>query len=154
VALSQAGQGSGGEQHSVVRQALTLCPILLFIACQQSLPTAPSELASGIALYEHADYLGESAHLTHNIADLKNVEGPCLDYGGSTSPPGATDFTESWDDCISSVRVAPGWRAVLYGDKEFKGLQLEVTGDLPNFQRVPDGRDLNDGMSSIRVFPP
>lgn len=153
VALSHAGQGFGSDQHAVARQALALCPVLIFIACQQSLPTAPSELTAGIAVYEHADYLGESAYVTRNIADLKDVNGPCIQYGDAFGgvPP---DITESWDDCISSVRLAPGWRAILYGDKDFKGLQLEVTSDMPNLRFVPDGRDLNDGFSSVRIFPP
>ena len=130
MALSHAGQGFGSDQHAVARQALALCPVLIFIACQQSLPTAPSELTAGIAVYEHADYLGESAYVTRNIADLKDVNGPCIQYGDAFGgvPP---DITESWDDCISSVRLAPGWRAIPCGDKDFEGLQ-----DQDSFQFV------------------
>jgi hypothetical protein len=128
------------------RPTLALLGALLLAACQQSLPTAPSELTSGIVVYEHVDYRGKSAHVTHNLADLEQTDGPCVIAGSS-------DAAQSWDDCISSVRVAPGWRAALYGDTDYRGLQLEATGDLPDLTHVPDGRDLNDGVSSIRIFP-
>jgi hypothetical protein len=49
--------------------------------------------------------------------------------------------------------VAPGWRATFYGDDDYEGMRLEVAGDLLNLRFVPGG-DFNDGVSSIRVFPP
>jgi hypothetical protein len=64
------------------------------------LPTAPFELTTGIVVYERADYLGESAHLTQDIRPLNSFAGGCTwtdDEGTSYS----------WDDCISSIRVAP-----------------------------------------------
>jgi hypothetical protein len=87
-----------------------------------------------------------------DIDDLKDFKGPCIKYegGNGTVPLSSTD---SWDDCISSVRVAPGWRATLYGDNNFKGMRLEVEGDLMNLRFVPGG-DFNDGVSSIRVVRP
>jgi hypothetical protein len=122
--------------------------VLLLIACQNSLPMAPSELAYGIVVYQHVNYGGKSGHVSTNIADLQNISGPCF------KPEDGDDAIESWDDCISSVRIASGYRAILFGDLNYRGLQLEVTADLPDLRRVPDGRDLNDGMSSIRIFPP
>ena len=115
-----------------------------------SLPTAPSELTSGIAIYEHADYRGESALLTEDVKDLKDVKGPCaMDEG--------ENVVDRWNDCISSVRVAPGWRATLFRDDGFKGEQFEVSGDVPNLQQVAGGCSkggFNDCVTAIRVFRP
>ena len=136
---------------TIVRLALALCGVAPLIGCQKSLPMAPSELTAGIVVYEHDDYSGKSAHVVANITNLKDVSGPCLDYSSSGPPPGTSTY--SWDDCISSVRVAPGWRVTFYGDDDYEGMRLEVAGDLLNLRFVPGG-DFNDGVSSIRVFPP
>lgn len=58
---------------------------------------------------------------------------------------------------MSSIRAAPGWRATVYRDPNFRGESLEVIQDVPNLQLVPgtcshDG--LNDCISSIRVRRP
>jgi hypothetical protein len=59
-----------------------------------------------------------------------------------------------WNDCVSSVKVAPGWRATLYRGTNFDDDALEIDGDVPNLQLVnhdcpKDG--LNDCVSSVRV---
>jgi peptidase inhibitor family I36 len=130
--------------------AISLC---LVIACQQQkLPTAPSDLTTGIAIYEHANFQGRSSQVVKDISDLKDVSGPC-ERESSNSSGGTTTYRD-WDDCISSIRVAPGWRATVYRDTGFDGQSLEVTEDVSNLQLVPgscshDG--LNDCVSSIRV---
>ena len=130
--------------------ALSLAQVLA-LGCQESLPTAPSTLETGITVYEHADFLGKSAHITSDISDLRDFDGPCEhtsadQYGVSTS--------HDWNDCISSVRVAPGWRATIYKDTGYRDDSLEMTGDVPNLQAVlgdcPKG-GLNDCVSSVRV---
>jgi hypothetical protein len=131
---------------TVVRLSLALCGVTVLSGCQKSLPTAPSDLTAGIVVYQHDDYLGKSAHMVSNISNLKDVDGPCVQHGDS-------EDTHSWDDCISSVRVAPGWRATFYGDNDYKGMRLEVSEDFFSMRFVPGG-DFNDGVSSIRVFPP
>jgi hypothetical protein len=91
--------------------------------------------------------------VVRDIKNLKDFKGPCLKFesgGGAPVPPSTTD---SWADCITSVRVSSGWRATFYGDEDFKGMRLEVTADLPNLRFVPGG-DFNDGVSSIRILPP
>jgi hypothetical protein len=116
----------------------------------EELPFAPGELTTGIAIYHHADYAGESALITEDIEDLKDVKGPCETSSGESAD-------ERWNDCISSVRVAPGWRAILYRDDGFEGEQLEVTGDIPNLQMVPGDcpkGGFNDCVTAIRVFRP
>lgn len=115
--------------------------------CEMTLPGAPSDLATGIVVYEHANYQGQSAHITKDINDLKGIDrGPCETEDGS-----------DWNDCISSVRVAPGVLATLYRDTNFRGESLEVSLDIPNLQLVKgscshDG--LNDCITSIRIGRP
>ena len=63
----------------------------------------------------------------------------------------------AWDDCISSIRVAPGWRATLYRNDDFNGDRLEVIGDIPNLQLAMGRCDkfgFNDCVTSIRVVRP
>ena len=133
-----------------MRKALFRCAIaaLAFLSgCETTLPSAPSDLTTGIVVYEHANYLGESAHITADIKDLKDIDrGPCK-----------TEDASNWSDCISSVRVAPGAVATLYSDKNFKGESLEVGVDIPNLQLEKgscshDG--LNDCVTSIRIGRP
>jgi hypothetical protein len=134
-------------------QACLSSVLICFFGCQEqsSLLTGPTALGFGIIVYEHADYTGESGHITRDIADLRDFEGPCLHFRSDTYGP-TTD--ENWNDCISSVRVAPGWRAVLYRDKDFRGEQLEVTADVPNLRHEPGNCDdvgFNDCISSVRL---
>jgi hypothetical protein len=83
-----------------VRLVLALCGVALVVGCQKSLPTAPSELTAGIVMYEHDDYLGNSAHVVANITSLYNVSGPCVDYSSSQN---GGDF----NDGVSAIRVFP-----------------------------------------------
>lgn len=63
-----------------------------------------------------------------------------------------------WNDCVSSVRVAPGWRATLYRDPNYHDAALEITADVPNLQLVREHDcshgGLNDCVSSVRVRQP
>jgi hypothetical protein len=135
------------------RYVIALGGGVFLLACQQTLPMAPSELEAGIIVYEHADYLGASAHITQDIRDLKAFKGPCVVSDSDSN--GVTTTTEVWDDCVSSVRVAPGWWARLYRDDDFNGDRIIVTGDTPNL-RVAEGRcdkgGFNDCATSIRLF--
>lgn len=111
------------------------------------LPMAPtSTFTAGVILYEHANYLGNSAHLTGDIADLRDFKGPCRGDDGESS---------NWSDCVSSVRVAPGWKATLYRGANFRDDSLEITSDASNLQLVTqhDCREggLNDCVTSVRV---
>jgi hypothetical protein len=140
-----------GAYHAIVISGL----MFLCVACgQDSLPTGPSDPMAGIVIYQHADYVGESAHVTSDIKDLKAFKGPCV---RSESTGGAPTFIEEWNDCISSIRVSPGWRATLYRDDDFDGDQLQVTEDLHNLTLVAGDCDkggFNDCVTSIRVFRP
>ena len=117
------------------------------------LPTAPSDLATGIVVYEHANYQGASAHITDDVRDLRDVRGPCEHFDSDGSNGGR--YYYDWNDCISSVKVAPGWRATLFRDDNYRDDELTITADQPNLQLVTqhdcphDG--LNDCVTSVRV---
>ena len=109
---------------------------------------APSDFSAGIIVYEHANYLGNSAYITSDIPDLRDFRGPCFhDNGDSTD--------RDWNDCISSVRVAPGWRATLYRGANYRDDSFDITEDVPNLQLVRQHdcpkEGLNDCVSSVRV---
>ena len=114
------------------------------------LPMAPSPFTAGIILYEHANFLGNSAHLTADTPDLRDFRGPCL-HGDDAS-------ARDWNDCVSSVKVAPGWRATLYRDPNYRDDALEIAADVPNLQLVREHDcsrgGLNDCVSSVRVRQP
>jgi hypothetical protein len=123
------------------------------ITASPSLPTAPSELASGIVVYEHESFRGASAHITADVPNLSNFKGPCEHTVADSS--GSTDSTFDWNECISSVRVAPGWSATLYRGADYKDDSITLTEDHSNLQTVTQHdcpqRGLNDCVSSIRV---
>jgi hypothetical protein len=140
-----------GMSHALWAVLVTL----ILPGCSKSLPTAPTELTTGIVIYEHANYLGRSAHVTADLRDLKSFQGPC--ERTETNVNGTSHQVPEWDDCISSVRVAPGWRATIYEHDDFTGERLEVVADLPNLQLVNGSCShggLNDCITSIRVGRP
>jgi hypothetical protein len=145
------------KANNRARRWFFMSGLVLVTACTPDLfklPWAPSDLNTGVAIYEHANYLGAAGHITQDLHLRDPDEGPCT-KGGSGYP--ITIQVWNWDDCISSVRVAPGWRAILYEDG-FEGNQFEVTEDISNLQLAPgkcDGHNnFNDCVTSIRVFPP
>jgi hypothetical protein len=135
----------------VVSHAVVLLLVQLLPSCGgKSLPPAPSDVASGLTVYEHANYLGSSALVTSSIADLEDFKGPCVHESSD-------NVTLDWNDCISAIRIAPGWHATIYRDTDYDGDSLEVTGDLPNLQVVAGDCDhdgMNDCISSIKLTPP
>jgi hypothetical protein len=126
---------------------------VLLVACdwEKKLPAGPSDLITGIVIYEHDNYGGASAHVTQDIKHLADFRGPCERSTVAAS-------ISHWNDCMSSVRVAPGWRAILYCDDDFDGEQLEVTRDIPSLRAerlsLSDKDGFNDCVTSIRVFRP
>ena len=62
---------------TVSRRACAALFVALLLGCKHGLPSAPSELTTGIVIYEHANYLGAAAHVTSDWtfhARGKNVE--------------------------------------------------------------------------------
>ena len=137
-----------------IMTATFMSALLLLGGCQDKLPTAPSELTMGVVIYEQANFLGTSAHVTTDITDLEDVRGPCHVFESDGS--GGTTVKDTWDDCVSSIRVAPGWRATLFEDPDYEGWAADVGEEhVANYQLVrgPCSRDtFNDCASSLRVF--
>ena len=133
--------------------AAAAAALLLLSGCKKDLPAAPSELTSGVTIYEHANFMGASALLTTDVRDLKDFNGPCIHQEFSGTPGGSTTYFD-WNDCVSSLKVAPGWHATVYRDDDFKGESLAATGEVPNLQLVRGSCDhdgLNDCITSIRI---
>jgi hypothetical protein len=147
---------AGRMMNALARQLVAIgCVVLPLMGCQKSLPTAPSDLMTGITVYEHANYLGQSAHITQDIRDLKDFKGPCVEVDSTAT--GSSQTKDVWNDCISSIRVARGWRATLYRDDDFKDDRLDVMEDIPNLQLAAGDCSkggFNDCATSIRVFAP
>jgi hypothetical protein len=120
---------------------------LVAAGCGSSLPVlGPTPADQGIIIYVHADFAGPSQALNVDVPDLDKVQGSC-----SSGEEGAEP---TWSDCISSVKVLPGWSATLYRDANYKGPNVTVTADTPNLARLsgPCDKDgFNDCVSSIRM---
>ena len=112
--------------------------------CAGPTPLGPTPLDQGVVVYMHSGFRGTSQQVGSDVVDLTKVQGPC-----------ATDESGngSWNDCISSIRVLPGWSARLYGDRNFRGAVLEVTADVADLSAVRGDckGSYDDCISSIRV---
>src|SRR4051812_5743873 len=131
---------------SAARLVALLVLALLLGACSDPLETlGPTPAGEGAIIYIHADFAGASQSVNHDVADLGKVEGPCTN--------GAEGERPTWSDCVSSVRVAPGWMVTLYRDDEFKGASVTLTADSPNLRMLPGPCDgsFNDCVSSLKV---
>jgi hypothetical protein len=124
----------------------------LLVGCEESGPTAPSDPGIGIHVYTDANFQGSTAQFTSDKSDLEDEESGSDECGRGSY---GDDSYNSWDDCLSSIQVMPGWSATLYEHPDFKGRSLELLADAPNLQlmRGPCSRDddWNDCTSSIRV---
>lgn len=105
----------------------------------------PTPADQGIIIYVHADFTGPAQALNVDVPDLSKVQGSCSS--------GAEGEMPTWADCISSVKVLPGWTATLYRDTKYKGASVTVTSDTPNLRGLsgPCDHTFNDCVSSIRV---
>lgn len=109
----------------LIPAALCACAATTCTDPLDALPTGPSDPTAGIVIYSRPNFSGVSAHVAADIADLAKYSGPCEHEGDEDSPS-----TYDWSDCISSIRVAPGLRAVIYVDANFKGWGMTVDRDV------------------------
>jgi hypothetical protein len=108
-------------------------------------PLGPTPLDEGVVVFMNSGFRGTSQQVGADVPDLGKAEGPCAaDENG----------TGSWNDCISSIRILPGWTARVYGDKNFRGAVLEVTADVADLSalRGDCSGSYDDCISSIRVI--
>ena len=128
------------------RPSALLVLALLLPSCSDPLDIlGPTPAGEGITIYIHADFVGASQGINHDVPNLDKVEGPCTDRTEGEEP--------TWSDCMSSVRVEPGWTVTLYEDKDFKGRSVMLTANAPNLRELPGPCDgsFNDCVSSLRV---
>lgn len=103
------------------RFAVAMAVAVWAAACQS--PVAPVPEGEGIVIYVDTNYAGEWERLNTHVKDLEFLDGPCQ----RTSADG--EILPSWGDCISSVRVNPGWTATLYQHDSFKGQNFTLSTD-------------------------
>ena len=120
--------------------------MLVLTGCDTTEPLGPTPVDEGVIVFIHSGFRGASQQLGADVSDLGKVEGPC---GGSDS-----ESSRTWNDCVSSVRVLPGWGATLYGDKDFRGASLVVTEDVTDLGLRPGScsGSYDDCISSVRVY--
>lgn len=119
-------------------------------------PTAPQSAPEGVTIFAYRLYVGESLTLDADVRDLSAVFGApvyeCVRRDGAPMVPSPGE-TAQWGDCISSIKVSPGWRGTAYVDDGYRGASLELTEDIPDLRNVkgPCREGFNDCISSIRV---
>jgi hypothetical protein len=117
-------------------------------ACTEPLDIlGPAPADAGIVIYIHSEFRGTSQSVAADVANLGHVEGPCA--------KGDDESVElTWDDCVSSIKVMPGWGATLYRDRDFRGASTAVVGDTLNLSAISGSCDgsFNDCVSSLRVY--
>ena len=131
-----------------MRPFLVTTGVVLAIAiagCGSIPALGPTPADQGIIIYVHADFIGPAQAINVDVPDLGDVQGSCSSGGEGEVP--------TWSDCISSVKVLPGWTATLYRDAKYKGGSVTLTSDTPNLRGLsgPCDHTFNDCVSSIRV---
>jgi len=141
----RARPGAIYDARACDMKRLPLLVALLWLGCHS--PTAPSSLTEGVIVYEHPRFRGAWRQFTGDVRDLDDVSG-----NACPKDLGSSFVTYDWDDCISSIRVAPGWRVTLYEDPRYEGDAVTLTADESDLENVRrDGDDWDDCISSIRV---
>jgi hypothetical protein len=124
----------------------------LALGCDRGLPPAGPDDTAGIDIFEHAGYSGRSGHLAADVSNLTNFAEDCH-WTCSEEPGGYYSCSSTWNDCISSITVTPGWRATVYVDIGYRGASQELTANVPDLGQLagPCNGTWNDCISSIRV---
>ncbi len=143
------------ERLIETRLTASFLVLMLLAGCEGS-PIDPVGLvpSAGILVFARADYHGPYRILVDDVSDLSLVDDEPQPTAGECA---AKIFgQEHWTDCVSSIRVADGWRAVVYQHDTFRGDSLTVTSDIPDLSRITLPSDStwtwDDVISSIRVF--
>jgi hypothetical protein len=124
----------------VVSAAVIVCA---FAGCgSPTQPTVP--FGEGVSLYKDSLFRGKTVTIGADVSDLSKLDGPCN---------GSEDTSSNFDDCISSMRIPPGWSATVFRDRKFEGASATYTADVPDFDVVagPCKPGFNDCVSSIRL---
>ncbi len=133
-AMMQNNQSVASIQS--IQQMFTTQPPANIQTNQQVFTTQPpttqpptTQSPNKATFYEHCDYQGQSWQL--DVGDYSWVENVGIP-----------------NDFLSSVRVPPGLKVILYEHINFQGRQLELTSDIPCLVN----KAFNDHTSSIRII--
>ncbi len=130
------------------KQERVLWTVILALGFQMACGDASTQPSptSGVIVYQHPDFRGDSYTFVRDFNNLDDLRGPC----------GITDSSTSWKNCVSSVSIAAGWEAIAFERDDFAGETLTITSDIMDLDDLagPCGGDWDDCILSIRVFPP
>ena len=130
------------------RAALLTATAFLVPACTEPLEVlGPAPVDQGIIIFIHSEFRGTSQVLAADVSNLGRVEGPCAKEDEES-------VALTWDDCVSSIKVMPGWGVTVYRDRDFRGGSRELTGDTLSLAAISGSCDgtFNDCVSSLRVY--
>jgi hypothetical protein len=153
--LAHGGLMRSRESQAAILAALIGVAAVLAGCGDRTLPPVPEVFEKGIAIFSDVNYGGGSALVTADIADLRKIASKCTEVDTQDDAQ-FTARSHTWTNCISSVGVSAGWKAVLYAGRDFSGASFEARSSVRDLRRVPGPcqATLNDCVSSIKVFPP
>ena len=135
--------------------AASFLVLILLAGCggTDSMGPAPS---AGITVFARADYRGPRRTFVDDVEDLKRlVDDPQPDEEECAEKIFGQEY---WTDCVSSIRVADGWWAVVYQHDTYRGDSLVVTSDIRDLSAIQrpssdefSGWTWDETISSIRV---
>ena len=131
-----------------LRAAVFMATAFLVPACTEPLEVlGPAPVDQGIIIFIHSEFRGTSQVLAADVSNLGRVEGPCAKEDEES-------VALTWDDCVSSIKVMPGWGVTLYRDRDFRGESRDLTGDAHSLAAISGSCDgsFNDCVSSLRVY--
>ena len=136
----------GGFCISRWKQERWLWTVILtlgFLSACEETPVQPSP-TEGVTVYQHSNFRGDHRNFVNDFNNFADLVGPC----------GAIDSqSTTWNNCVSSIKIAEGWEATIFERDDYGGESLKVTSEVAHLTRVggPCGDDWNDCISSIRV---
>jgi hypothetical protein len=141
-------RSTGAKMRYLLPLVVLVAPF--FVGCGS--PASPST-EKALTVFVDRDYGGSWHDVTGDWANLNSVGGPCNQVTTANGSGGTTTSGGNWDDCVSSIRLSPGWVATGYRDRNFSGPTFEITQDIPNLRNIagPCDHGFDDCLSSIRV---
>jgi len=126
----------------------TLLVMLMPVAGCDSTGPAPT---AGVTVFARADYRGAHRTFLGDVEDLEVLGGDLPDSEDCCW--GILCGRSGWTDCVSSIRIADGWQAVMYEHDTFRGDSLITAGDISHLGLVTrsTGGTWSNTISSIRV---
>jgi hypothetical protein len=139
--LYQRADSRGCTMLSKTGLAIVLLLVTVAAGCDDNGPTTPT--GTTVIIYQDTNFRGDSHAVPISQPNLDDVPG----CGG----PGS-----DWNDCISSIRVPPGWSITIFDEDNYTGNSATLTADTPDLHNVrgPCGDDWDDCIASMQVRQP